>query len=264
MPLSYVLTNNTMEDILSSIIMYRILSDISNVNHLFHYVIFLLEIHMHFKAIIFDLDGTLLDTLEDIGDSLNRTLEKFGFPVHTLDTYRYLVGDGVPVLVERALPETKRNDKNIRACTQEFKEDYRRNWNVKTRQYDGIDEMLDSLKAHGMKMAVLSNKPEYYTKRCVTELLPDWNFDIVLGQRDDVPQKPDPAGAIEITGYMKILPEEFLYLGDTAVDMNTATAANMFAVGALWGFRSKEELLENGAKVVIEKPQDIMGLLNDI
>jgi len=219
---------------------------------------------MHFKAIIFDLDGTLLDTLEDIGDSLNRVLEKMGFPVHKIDTYRYLVGDGVPMLVKRALPESKRNDENIRACTQEFREDYRQNWNVKTRPYDGIAEMLDSLTAHGIKMAVLSNKPDYYTKRCVTELLPDWNFDIVLGQRDAFPQKPDPAGAMEIADYLKILPEEFLYLGDTSVDMNTATAANMFAVGALWGFRTKEELLENGAKVVIKKPQDIMGVLNNI
>lgn len=216
---------------------------------------------MHFKAIIFDLDGTLLDTLEDIGNSLNRVLAKKGYPIHKLDTYRHLVGDGVPMLVTSTLPEDKRNDDNIRVCTQEFREDYKHNWNVKTRPYDGITEMLDELTTREIKMAVLSNKPDFYTKRCVTELLPNYTFDIIIGQRDSFPLKPDPAGANEIVDYLKISPENFLYLGDTAVDMKTAVTAGMFAVGALWGFRSKEELQENGAQALIEKPQEILNLL---
>lgn len=219
---------------------------------------------MRFKAIIFDLDGTLLNTLEDIGNAVNRVLEKKGFPLHNLDLYRYFVGGGVPMLIMRALPEGKRDDDNIRACTREFREDYRQNWKVETRPYDGIVEMLDELTTQGIKMTVLSNKPDKYTKLCISELLPKWKFDIVLGQRDSVPQKPDPAGAIEIADYLEISPESFLYLGDTATDMQTATAANMYPVGALWGFRSKEELQENGAQALIEKPQKILELLDKI
>lgn len=217
---------------------------------------------MQYKAIVFDLDGTLLNTLDDLGNAVNRVLKKNGFPIHTMDTYRYLVGDGVPTLITRALPEDKRNEDIIHACSREFREDYKQNWNVKTRPYDGIAEMLDALTAHGLKMTILSNKPDFYTKQCVTALLPKWVFEVVLGQRDSVPQKPDPAGAMEIVDYLKISPESFLYLGDTAVDMKTATTAGMYPVGALWGFRSKEELQENGAQVLIKKPQQILNLLD--
>ena len=217
---------------------------------------------MQFKAIVFDLDGTLLNTLEDLGNCVNRVLKKNGFPVHAIDAYRHLVGDGVPMLITRALPEDRRSEDIIHACAQEFREDYRQNWNVKTRPYDGIAEMLDALTAHGLKMTILSNKPDFYTKQCVTALLPKWAFEAVLGQRDSVPQKPDPAGAMEIADYLKISPEYFLYLGDTAVDMKTATAAGMYPVGALWGFRSKEELQENGAQILIKKPQEILNFLD--
>src|SRR3972149_3945750 len=123
---------------------------------------------MHFKAILFDLDGTLLDTLEDLGTAANRVLDKYGFPTHPLGTYRYYVGDGATVLMKRALPENKRDDDTVGACVQTFREEYGKGWNVKTRPYDGVAEMLDALAAGGLKMAVLSNKPDEFTKRCVT------------------------------------------------------------------------------------------------
>ncbi|ODS33588.1 MAG: phosphoglycolate phosphatase [Candidatus Scalindua rubra] len=217
---------------------------------------------MPYKAVLFDLDGTLLDTLEDLGNSVNRVLAGKGFPTHNFDTYRQFVGDGAPKLIIRALPEDKRKDAIIRSCLDAFMEDYGKNWKVKTRPYDGIPELLDALTARRLKMAVLSNKPHESTKRCVVHLLPKWNFDVILGQRDDIPRKPDPAGALKIAEKLNIPPSEFLYLGDTAVDLKTSIAAGMFPVGVLWGFRTTEELQENGAKVLISQPLEILNLLD--
>ena len=217
---------------------------------------------MCFEAILFDLDGTLLDTLEDLGNAANRVLEKYDFPTHPLDTYRYFVGDGAAVLMKRALPENKRDIDIIGVCVQTFREEYGKSWNVKTRPYDGVPEMLDALSTHGLKMAVLSNKPDEFTKRCVTEFLPKWNFDMVLGQSNLMPLKPDPKGALEIARCLNIIPSHFIYLGDTAIDMKTAIAAGMYPVGALWGFRTGKELLESGARALIKRPQEILNLLD--
>ena len=217
---------------------------------------------MYYKAILFDLDGTLLDTLEDLGNAANRVLDKYGFPTHTMADYRYFVGDGVVTLMNRALPEDKRNNDTIQICVKTFREEYGKSWNVKTRPYDGVPEMLDALVTHGLKMAVLSNKPDEFTKLCVTEYLPKWAFDIVLGQRNSLPLKPDPSGALEIAKWLDVPSSHFIYLGDTAIDMKTAVAADMFPVGALWGFRTGKELLENGAQALIKRPQEILTLLD--
>lgn len=217
---------------------------------------------MPYKAVLFDLDGTLLDTIGDIGDAANRILEQNGFPVHSMDAYRRFVGDGALNFIIRALPEDKRIDTIIHPCLDAFLEDYGRNWNVKTKPYDGIPELLDTLTARRLKMAVLSNKPHEYTKQCMAGFLSDWNFDVVFGQRDGVPGKPDPAGALEIAEQLNIAPADFLYLGDTETDLKTSIAAGMFPVGALWGFRSAGELLENGAKILINKPLEILNLLD--
>jgi phosphoglycolate phosphatase len=217
---------------------------------------------MTYKAFIFDLDGTLLDTLEDLGNAVNRVLAARGFPTHEMDAYRYFVGNGEAMLITRALPEEKRSDKLIRTCLEEYRQDYGQNWNVNTKPYAGVAEMLDELVVHGYKLAILSNKPHEFTKLCVSGLLSNWTFDAVLGQCEPIPLKPDPAGALKIAEELKISPSDFLYLGDTAVDMKTATAANMFPVGALWGFRPAEELQKSGAQVLIKRPMDIMDLLN--
>ena len=217
---------------------------------------------MRFEAILFDLDGTLLDTLEDLGNAANRVLEKYDFPTHTINTYRHFVGDGATVLMKRVLPENKRDDDTIGVCVQTFREEYGKGWNVKTRPYDGVAEMLDVLSASGLKMAVLSNKPDEFTKRCVTEFLPKWHFDMVLGQSNSLPLKPDPAGALEIARCLNVIPSHFIYLGDTAIDMKTAVSAGMFPVGALWGFRTGKELLESGARALIKRPQEILYLLD--
>jgi phosphoglycolate phosphatase len=217
---------------------------------------------MTYKAVIFDLDGTLLDTLEDLGNAVNRVLTAKGFPAHKIDAYRYFIGDGEAMLITRALPEEKRSDELVSICLEEYRQDYSRNWNVNTRPYDGVAEMLDALVAHGFKLAILSNKPHEFTKLCVSGLLSNWTFDAVFGQREPIPRKPDPAGALKIAGDLKTSPSGFLYLGDTAVDMKTAIAANMFPVGVLWGFRSAEELQQSGAQILLKRPMDIMNILN--
>ncbi len=217
---------------------------------------------MTYKAVIFDLDGTLLDSIEDMGDSLNRVLVQNGFPIHNRDAYCRFVGDGATNLISRALPEDKRTNTIIHSCLEAFLGDYDNNWNVKTRLYEGIPELLDTLISRGLKITVLSNKPHKYTIKCMDGFLSDWSFDVVFGQRDDVPRKPHPAGALEIAEQLNISPSDFLYLGDTETDLKTSIAAGMSPVGVLWGFRSAEELRENGAKVLINRPLEVLDLLD--
>ncbi|HUV78728.1 MAG TPA: HAD family hydrolase [Desulfobacterales bacterium] len=219
---------------------------------------------MIFEAVLFDLDGTLIDTLEDIGDAVNRVLSKNSFPTHAIFTYRKFVGDGSRTLMERALPKEHRNDKNIDACLKEYVEDYSRNYNVKSKLYFSIPNLLDRLKAKRVKLAILSNKPDAMTKTCVNAFLSKWDFDVVFGQRDSVPRKPNPQGALEIAKKMSIPPSNFLYLGDMATDMKTAVSAGMFPVGVLWGFRSSKELKESGACAIIDQPLTVLDLLQGL
>jgi len=213
-------------------------------------------------GVLFDLDGTLLDTLDDIANAANRVLVAHGFPVHEIDAYRRFVGDGVRSLVDRMLPEEARDGLTVEACLAAFRQDYWEHWSVATRPYSGIPELLDALAARSMKLAVLSNKPDDLTRRCVAELLPRWRFDVVMGQREGMPRKPDPAVALQVSHSMGIPPSGFLFVGDSPVDMETARAAGMVPVGVSWGFRSHQELVDAGAYVVLEHPADLIGLLD--
>lgn len=217
---------------------------------------------MRFSAVLFDLDGTLLDTLADIAHSANRVLADLGFPTHDIDAYRQFVGEGLIVLFRKALPAEVDADEVMPRCADGFRKAYGHEWNVRTRPYDGIPELLDTLAARSIQMAILSNKPDAFTKRCVGEYLPEYPFQMVLGQRDGIPRKPDPAGAMEIVDAMGLRAEQFLYLGDSSIDMKTAAAAGMYAVGALWGFRSLEELQQSGAQAVVSHPANLLELLD--
>ncbi len=217
---------------------------------------------MRYSAALFDLDGTLLDTLADIADAANTVLDSLGFPTHPTQAYRWMVGAGVRELFQRALPGESRSEGLVERCTADFAEAYGRTWNVKTRPYDGVPELLGELAGRGIRMAVLSNKPDDFTKRCVGFYFPDGTFDHVLGQREGIPRKPDPAGALEIAGSMGIPAERFVYLGDTAVDIRTALAAGMYPVGALWGFRPREELAGAGARALLRRPSDLLAIVD--
>jgi phosphoglycolate phosphatase len=215
-----------------------------------------------YKAVIFDLDGTLLDTLEDLADSLNRVLQDRGLPTHALEAFRYFVGSGAAKLVSRALPPERQNDELCADCLAAFRREYQQNWNVKTRPYKGVSEMLDGLTAKDIAMAVLTNKPQHFAELCMQAFFSDWRFAMILGQRDGVPMKPDPAGTQEVVQCLAIPTQEILYLGDSDVDMKTALNANLLPVGATWGFRSEEELREAGAVEIITQPTELLKLVD--
>ena len=215
----------------------------------------------HFQAIIFDLDGTLLNTLEDIGDSVNRMLTDNGFPGHSLDDYRGYIGNGLKKLVERSLPVEARSAEMIETSVRRAREIYWKNWNIKTRPYDGITDMLDHLKQKEIPMAVLSNKPHDFTVRYVDAYFGKWDFDVVMGQSDRFPVKPDPASALDVARQIGLPPSAFLFIGDSAVDIQTAEAAGMHSVGVTWGFREAKELEEAGCRTLVDHPLDILALL---
>lgn len=215
----------------------------------------------NYDAVIFDLDGTLLDTLADLADSMNHVLERRGLPPHALAAYKRFVGDGIENLVLRALPEEMRTQDTIAGCLVEMRSEYGRRWADKTRPYDGIPALLDALVARGLKLAVLSNKPNDFTQLTVARLLPVWRFEAVVGLRAGAPRKPDPSSALQIVDALALPPQRFLYVGDTDTDMKTARAAGMYAVGALWGFRTAAELSANGAQSLIGRPEELLELL---
>jgi phosphoglycolate phosphatase len=218
---------------------------------------------MNFKAVIFDLDGTLLDTIEDLTDSMNAALSEMGFPGYGIDDCKKLVGDGLATFVQRVLPPEARDNPEIAAkLTELMRWKYSERNTVKTRPYKGIPELLEALVQRGIRLAVLSNKPHDSTLVVMKKYFSRWNLAAVFGARDGVPVKPDPTSALEIARLLDLSPSEIVYVGDTNTDMWTANAAGMYAVGALWGFRTAGELRTSGAKVLIKKPLDLLALLS--
>lgn len=222
-----------------------------------------MENKFDFRAVIFDMDGTLLDTLEDIADSMNAVLKEMGFPVHNIEAYKAFTGDGIVPLVERAFPPEFRDKETVQAGVEKMQKEYTLHWSSKTRPYDGIPELLDELVQRKIQMTILSNKLDRFTKLAARKFLSAWSFVQVKGITPLIPKKPAPYGALLIARDLGFSPEEFVYIGDTDVDMKTANAAGMFPVGALWGFRSREELIENGAKVVVETPLEVLRLFDN-
>jgi phosphoglycolate phosphatase len=216
---------------------------------------------INFQAVLFDLDGTLLDTLKDLADAMNVALERLGFPVHPVEAYKYFVGDGIRCEAERALPPEHRDNETIEKCVTIARQEYDRCWADNTKPYPGIPEILDEIQRRDLPMTILSNKPDDFVQVMVKKLLGNWEFKVVLGLMDSIGRKPDPAAALQIASKISVPPKDFLYLGDTNTDMQTATRAGMYAVGALWGFRGEEELVSNGALVIVKEPQEIIGLL---
>lgn len=215
---------------------------------------------MIYKALISDLDGTLLDTLEDLAGAVNTALEQLGLPQHPVQTYRYFVGDGRRMLALRSLPPGCRDDATLSRLLQVLNDDYMKGWMGMTKPYPGIPEMLDRLTVRGIRMAILSNKPHDYTEATAASLLSQWSFEHVIGESTDNPRKPDPSGALRIAEAMRLDPQTCIYIGDSGVDMQTARAAGMYPVGVLWGFRDATELLSDGAALLAHHPEDIVRL----
>ena len=215
----------------------------------------------HFQAIIIDLDGTLLNTLADIAESVNRMLTEYHFPVHPIEAYKFFIGNGWKILVTRALPEDRRSEQIIAECVTRSRNVYRDNWNRQTRLYEGIPELLDNLAKRRFPLAVLSNKPHDFMLKCVDWYLNKWKFNALIGQSDDFPLKPDPASALEVSRQIDLPPSAFLFIGDSADDVKTAEAAGMHSVGVTWGFRGKKELVEAGCRTLVDHPLDILSLL---
>ena len=210
------------------------------------------------RAVLFDLDGTLTNTLEDIADAMNRSLRLHGLPEWPLDAYRYLVGDGAKKLAKRAVRDRQELALSVQ---QEYQAYYQEHTRVKTQPYAGVPEMLRALQDKGLKLAVFSNKPDADTKNVVAHFFPDIPWAAVRGQIEGVPVKPDPTGALAVAEALQIPPAEFLYLGDTATDMHCAVNAGMLPIGALWGFRTAEELQSSGARQLVQHPMDVLSCL---
>ncbi|MGA2172949.1 MAG: HAD family hydrolase [Sedimentisphaerales bacterium] len=215
-----------------------------------------------FKAVLFDLDGTLLYTLTDVADAMNKALAHFGFPAHPVDAYKYFIGESVETEAHRALPASARDPEFVRKVAAYSEEIYDTCWGDNTHPYTGIPELLTELQRRGLSLVILSNKNDRFTKVMVEKILPRWRFKIVQGALPNVPLKPDPTLALQIAKKLKIPPEQFLYLGDTNTDMQTALAAGMFPVGCLWGYRTADELLASGAKLLITNPAEILQILD--
>jgi len=214
-----------------------------------------------FAAAIWDLDGTLLYTLEDLGDSLNEVLAEEGLPGHTYDEYRLMIGHGQRTLVTRALPEDRRGPEQAARIYDEFTLRYRANQCRKTRPYPGVPETLQELKARGLRLAVLSNKNQDHTTAVVDHYFPNL-FEAAWGLSPERPAKPDPASALALAAALGLSPDRFVYLGDSAVDMKTARRAGMWPVGVTWGYRGRAELAEAGAARLIDSPAELMASLN--
>jgi phosphoglycolate phosphatase len=215
---------------------------------------------LDYDGVIFDLDGTLVDTLEDLADAMNRVLSGEQAPVHSCATYKLLIGKGIRDLVGQALPPEMRDDETIARCYARMIADYGEHCLVKTRRYDGVAELVGGLRAAGVKQAVLSNKADELTRRIVAGLFGPHDLDDVVGARSGVPLKPDPSVALLISERLGTAPGRMVFLGDSGIDMVTATAAGMIAVGAAGGFRTKEELVENGAVAVLDHPLELLRL----
>lgn len=218
---------------------------------------------MRTEAVVFDLDGTLLDSLADIANAGNAVLRSHGFPPHPIDAYRTFVGDGVGRLVHRLVPEAYQQDTALlETFLRAFVDQYHKTWNVESRLYEGVTELLDELVRRGIRLAVLSNKPQAATEKCVDHYLARFAFVAVLGQQADRPPKPDLTGVREIIAHLEVPAEVCCYVGDAGVDMQTARCAGMFAVGATWGFREAAELVAAGARQLIHHPLELLHLLD--
>lgn len=214
------------------------------------------------KGMIFDLDGTTIYTIEDLGDSVNKALKLFGFPEKTYAEVTAAIGRGSKKLIDDVVPE-KTSDTIKEEVLKHYLEIYKENLDVKSVAYEGMYELLKTLQDKGIKVAVNSNKPDDMTKKLIYKCYPDIDFVAVYGSRPDIPNKPDPASAIEIAEMMGLKEEEVMYVGDSDVDIITARNAHMVSCGVLWGYRDRKNLEDAKADHIVSSPKEILRCLDE-
>lgn len=210
------------------------------------------------KAVLFDLDGTLVNSLSDLAASTNYALKKMGFPTHETEKYRYFVGDGMPKLIERVLPKDEFSKEVHKECLEIFMAHYREHYVDKTRVYSGIPELLKSLKDKGLKLAVISNKQQQMAQTVVSKLFGNGTFDVIYGKQEGYEPKPNPALTLKLMSELDVTPNECVLIGDSGMDMAAAVNSGCIGIGALWGFREEKELLDNGASCTAKVPMDVL------
>jgi phosphoglycolate phosphatase len=214
-------------------------------------------------SLIFDLDGTLVDSLPGIAASLNRSLTAHGLPGHSDAAIRSFIGNGVKMLVRRAAPAGA-DPALLESLVSLFKKDYDLSWADGTAPYPAIPHTLRELQQDGHQLAVLSNKPDDFTRSIARELFPLIHFTLVLGQQEGLPEKPHPAGAIRIANAMGAAPEHCVIIGDSTMDLETAANAEMQAIAAGWGYHDRDRLLAAGATTIVESPAELTGALRNL
>jgi phosphoglycolate phosphatase len=210
-------------------------------------------------GLIFDLDGTLVDSLQGISASLNRALAASCLPTHEAAAVRGFIGNGARILIQRATPVDASADL-LDTVEQAFKTDYDSTWPVGTVAYPNITDLLEILQSRDYPLAVLSNKPHPFTATMVSQMFPTIRFSSVLGQRPGIPHKPDPTGALEIAGALQRLPENCAVIGDSTMDIETARNAGMRAIAVTWGFHDRKRLTDAGADAMVDSPGELLGL----
>ncbi len=213
------------------------------------------------KIVIFDLDGTLLDTIGDLAVACNEVLSRRELPTHDIEDYRHFVGNGIMRLVERALPENLRTPEYVAQVRAEFVEYYTANIDKHTKPYEGVIYLMEELERREIAMAIASNKFIEGTRKLAKVFFPKIRFVAVLGQRPNLPLKPHPYIVREILQITSFTPDKVLYVGDSGIDMETAKASGVTSVGVTWGFRSREELEQSGANHIVSHPREILKLL---
>ena len=211
-----------------------------------------------YQGVIFDLDGTLLNTIEDIAYAVNSVLEEKGWAPRPLTEYQYLVGAGLDQLLGDILGEKAADTDFYEAFKTRVRSVYSENWHQKSHPYNGIPHLLTQLQAHNVPRAVLSNKYHYGTQKIVEHFFDEWELHPVMGARDGMPLKPDPTAVLDIARQLDHPPEKLIYVGDTASDIQTAIRAGMLPLGVQWGFRPEEELVQAGAKAILTSPSEIL------
>lgn len=217
---------------------------------------------MIYKAAIFDMDGTLVDTLADLADSVNAMLEHYKFPARSIDEVRQFVGNGARKLMERSLPPEKSGDANFVAdALKIYNECYRERMTNKVKPYDGIPEVLTALEKKNIPLGICTNKQSFAAVAIAEKILSPIKFQKIFGDEPGKPKKPDPTRVLEIAKSFGVKPDEVAYFGDTYVDMKTAVNAGFLPVGVTWGFRPENELRETGAKIIVHRPEEILQLI---